>query len=80
LKPPVGDHPGVFDRDSAVGHDEMKAVEDAPRDDKAQQVTAGEPVDCDLDLPACPCVTRRCVCSDAVPGSPVIEAVEIAAA
>jgi hypothetical protein len=47
----IGEHLTVFYCDSVVGRAEMKAVEDTPCDGKVQQVTAGETVDCDLDLP-----------------------------
>jgi hypothetical protein len=46
--------------------------EGTTRDCKVQQMTAGGPVDSVSTLPACGCVTRIFVGSDAVPGAVVI--------
>jgi hypothetical protein len=53
----------------------MKAVEDAPHDGKVQEVATGDSVDGVSTFPACGCITRRFVGSDARPGALAAEVV-----
>jgi hypothetical protein len=63
--------PGASSLDSSQPHGGGMG-EGTTRDCKVQQVTTGGPVDSVSTLPACGCVTRRFVGSDAVPGAVVI--------